>query len=350
MKALIISDLHLTDNPNEDYRWNIFDWTKTTLENEHCTRLFILGDIFDKKDRHPAKIVNRLAKVLMEISSQYPTYILQGNHDYLLREHPFLSFLDHLPNITWISVPSQLTIDNFNMLWLPHSRNPMEEWKDQFDKKFDYVFMHQSVIGCKVSNYFEMNCGLDLAWLESQVKCPIVSGDIHVPQTIRSLTYVGTQHPVAFGDDYDCRALLLTTTTNKDVKVKTWELESLPVMTIKRHSIVISNLDDLNQMYKDKVLREHDQAKIKIMLMSDQLSQWSTLKELVTTWCETHNITLYDIKLEKVDLGNLDSVKSRQSTFIPVQPTETFQRFLLQEELDKKIIVMGQTILNEVIK
>lgn len=350
MKALIISDLHLTDNPNEAYRWDIFNWTKTTLEEGNCTHLFILGDIFDKKDRHPAKIVNQLASTLMEISIKYPIYILQGNHDYLLREHPFLSFLDHFDNITWISKPTTITIANLNMLWLPHSRNPVEEWETLFTQPFDFVFMHQSVIGCKVSNYYEMNCGLDLAWLEAKAKCPIISGDIHVPQTIRSLTYVGTQHPVAFGDDYDCRALLLHTTTNKNVKMKTWELESLPISTIKRHSIIISNLDDLTQMYKNGVLRARDQAKIKIVLASDQISQWSTLKELVTVWCETHNIALYDIKLEKVLLGETDSVKNRQTTFIPVHPSETFKRFLLQEVLDEKIVAMGQTLLNEVTK
>lgn len=351
MKVLIISDLHLTDSPDEDYRWGVFDWAKAKLVEEHCDQLFILGDIFDKKDRHPATIVNRLAKILMDIAIEIPITILQGNHDYLKPEHPFLSFLDHLPNISWLDEPTPIVFPSLKTLWLPHSRNPVEEWTPVFEQLLpvDMVFMHQSVIGCKVSNFYELNNGLDLKWLEDQVKCPIVSGDIHVPQTIRSLTYVGTQHPVSFGDDYDCRALILTTTTNKNVKVKTWELESLSVPGIKRHSIAVSSLDELKELYEKEQLRPHDHLKVKILLTSDQLSKWTSLKELITNWCDYAKIKLFDIKLEKILLGETPNKSPESKTFIPVHPTETFKRFLLQESVDETLAKLGQEILNEVL-
>lgn len=351
MKALIISDLHLTDSPDEEYRWGVFDWTQQTLVEQQCDHLFILGDVFDKKDRHPATIVNRLARILMEIANNVPITILQGNHDYLKPEHPFLSFLDHLPNIRWLDQPTELDFGGLHTLWLPHSRNPVEEWTPilKQDVKWDMVFMHQSVIGCKVSNFYEMNNGLDLKWLEDQVHCPIVSGDIHVPQIIRSLTYVGTQHPVSFGDDYECRALILTTTSNKNVKVKTWELESWPVSGIKRHSLAISSLDELKELKNNGIIKEHDHIKIKIVLTSEQLSKWSTLKEIVTNWCEYHKIKLFDIKLEKVLLGETEQERVSNPSFIPVHPTQTFQRFLAQSALDEVIADLGQEILNEVL-
>jgi DNA repair exonuclease SbcCD nuclease subunit len=351
MKVLIISDLHFTDSPDEDYRWGVFDWTKTKIKENKCSHLFILGDIFDKKDRHPATIVNRLAGILMEIATTVPITILQGNHDYLKPEHPFLSFLDHLPNIRWLDTPTVIDFPSLKTLWLPHSRNPVEEWTPIFERELpvNMVFMHQSVIGCKVSNYYELNNGLDLKWLEDQVQCTIISGDIHVPQTIRSLTYVGTQHPVSFGDDYDCRALLLTTTTNKNVKVKTWELESLSVPGIKRHSIAISSLDDLKELHAMGKLRPSDHVKIKILLTSDQLSKWTTLKEIITNWCNYTKLKLFDIKLEKIMLGETPSKSTESKTFVPVHPTETFKRFLLQESVDETLAALGQEILNEVL-
>ena len=140
----------------------------------------------------------------------YPDY--KGNHDYLDPNSPFLQFVQHIPNIQWINDPTFISLTpTFETLWLPHSRNPMKDWESILTKKsVQLIFMHQSVIGARTSSDFEINNALDLAWLEAKVRCPVISGDIHVPQQIRSLTYVGTQHPVAYGDDYEYRALLLS--------------------------------------------------------------------------------------------------------------------------------------------
>lgn len=342
MLAIIISDLHLTDSPVEQYRWDVFDWAEAALKEHKANTLFILGDIFDRKDRHPSSIVNKLAAILNKIAATYPIYVLKGNHDYLNPSDPFLAFLDLFPHIIWIDDPTSLTFENKKTLWLPHNKNPTTYWSEiTTSSKFDMVFMHQSVIGCKTSNAYEMNCGLDLAWLEERVQCPIISGDIHVPQTIRSLTYVGTQHPVSFGDDYECRALLLN--------FKNLKVTSLPISTIHRHSISISNVEELQQLYEDKILNKGDHAKIRIVLSAANLSEWSTLKIKVTDWCAVHKVELFDIKLEKVVLGEAPSVKQSKTGFVPVHPTLTLQRYLENESIDPKISEVGKRILAEVL-
>lgn len=342
MKALIISDLHLTDSPSEEYRWNIFQWTQETLVQQQCTHLFILGDIFDKKDRHPARIVTRLVKLLVDIAVDIPIIILQGNHDVLLKEHPFLSFVDHLPNVRWISQPELIEFDHVKTVWLPHTVTPIEEWEVFFKgyTQVDMAFAHIGVIGSKVSNYFELLDGVDLKWLEEKLRCPILSGHIHVPQTIRSLTYIGSPHPVSFGDDDQYRGLLWTPLNS---------IKSLPIPSIKRHSLAISSLDELKELYDNGTIKEHDHIKIKIVLTSEQLSQWSVLKEIVTNWCDYHKIKLFDIKLEKVLLGETEQERATHPSFIPVHPTQTFQRYLAQTALDEAIARLGQEILTEVL-
>ena len=52
MNVLIITDLHLTDVPAENYRWDVFKHAKTELGKNKYDELFILGDLFDKKDKH----------------------------------------------------------------------------------------------------------------------------------------------------------------------------------------------------------------------------------------------------------------------------------------------------------
>ena len=162
MNALIISDLHLTERKQDEYRWRVFEHVKDFAEDKNIDDLFILGDLLDRKDRHPAELVNRLIDDLISCSNYFNSItILKGNHDYLKPDAPFLEFIRHLPNITWIDSPYR----NNNILWLPHSRNPEEEWKVLDFENLSYIFMHQSVIGSKVSNAFEMNHGLNLNWL-----------------------------------------------------------------------------------------------------------------------------------------------------------------------------------------
>ena len=53
--------------------------------------------------------------------------------------------------------------------------------------------------------------------------------------------------------------------------------------------------------------------------------------------------------MEKVLLGEILLEDRKKSTFIPIHPHETFKRFLIQEVLDEQIVLIGQTILNEVL-
>ena len=123
-KAVIISDLHLTNEVSDEYRWDVFNKAEQQIHEKSGDALFILGDVFDKKDRHPSNIINRLTDCLTKIAQQVPITILKGNHDYIEPTEPFLRFLDHIPNITWINEPTLKIYDDLRVGWLPHSRSP----------------------------------------------------------------------------------------------------------------------------------------------------------------------------------------------------------------------------------
>ena len=42
---ILIADLHLTDNPLEEYRWKVFDWLEDLKEEYDIDDIFLLGDI-----------------------------------------------------------------------------------------------------------------------------------------------------------------------------------------------------------------------------------------------------------------------------------------------------------------
>ncbi len=341
MTTLVISDLHLTEKATEQYRWDIFKTVAEYVkENDDVERLFILGDLLDKKDRHPAELINQLMDKLIELLKYVkPIYILKGNHDYLKPQSPFLEFLKYFhPDIVWISEPTKIVFGNLKTLWLPHSKNPTEEWADcNFD--VSTVFMHQSVIGCKVSEYFEMNCGFDLKWLTNQLNLDarIYSGDIHVPQKIDTLTYIGTPHPVSFGDTYEHNMVLLNYNFTTALRIKT--------NTLQRHSLKIKSSKCLMKLKEDGILKKGDQAKIKIQLSSKELSTWSEVKDLVKHWCEYNEIELFDLSMEKLDSDVELMSNSIESRFSFVDPKAAFKEYVKLEKVDKNIIAIGEELL-----
>lgn len=344
MNALMISDLHLTEVSAESYRWEIFDTVRDFIKKNSIPNLYIMGDLMDRKDRHPAELVNHLINELVKCSWLVRVTILKGNHDYLKPESPFLDFLEHFENISWINQPTEDLYQDVkrqkeqNMLWLPHSRNPEIEWADLNYKDLDYVFMHQSVIGCKVSNMFEMNHGLNLNWLTSRTNAKIISGDIHVPQDIGPLTYIGTPHPVSFGDDYQPRMLWC----KNDV------FHSIPLTTLQRLTFTVKSFKDLKQQAELKKMKVGDQLKVKIQLDQKNLSQWSDIKSAVKEWCKYQQYGLFDITLEK-ELST-DTEIVMPLAYRSVDPLKALQQHLDQEKIDPYIAKIGIDLLNATIQ
>lgn len=341
MNSLIISDLHLTEKPDEDYRWNVFQSARNYLKKEKIPLLFILGDLFHNKDRHPAELTNRLIDELVQCAEIADVNILLGNHDYLKIDSPFLGFLQHIPNIKWVDKPQFINFKEYKTLWLPHSRTPEIEWEPFFNKdveEIDIIFMHQSVIGCKVSNMFEMNHGLNLSWLTSRSKAKIYSGDIHVPQDIGVLTYIGTPHPVAFGDTYQPRML--------HIKNDIWKPNTIPLTTIKRVTLTANNFLDFKSKIIEQKIIEGDHVKVKVLLKTTELSNWSEIKNNIKEYCTFKNIKLFDVTLEKESTEIIEE-NDLVNRFTKVNPQEALEHYIkVQEDLDPYIANIGKNLLN----
>ena len=158
---MITSDLHLTDRVQDEYRWEIFPWLKKQAKKHEVSRIYILGDITDAKDRHSAALVNRIADGFWGLSMHTPLYVVIGNHDY-----------DTDPTRPWLRVFSGQLADDpqiiieptsiENHLLLPSCRNPLEEWGpfkgDADDHKI--VLTHQTFAGCEVENGTTLDSGV----------------------------------------------------------------------------------------------------------------------------------------------------------------------------------------------
>lgn len=213
---VLSSDLHLTAREADEYRWAVFPFL-AKVAKAYGTRLVVLGgDIVDKKDNHPAALVDRLVNEFKRYALDW--VIVMGNHDYVEPTQPFFGFLDNLPNVQYVREPTTTSIAGMHCLLIPHNRDwhSTSDWRKRHDlsgangKPYDYIIAHQTFAGCKASNGQEMQgVPLSTVSLKATGGAPVLAGDIHVPQTIGNVTYVGSPHPVNFGDHFVPRVLVV---------------------------------------------------------------------------------------------------------------------------------------------
>lgn len=315
---IILADTHLTDNPLEEYRWGIFDFLEDLKEQYAIEDIFLLGDITEKKDNHSAKLVNRVVENLNSLADKINLlYILRGNHDGIDPEWPFFKFLNSNQNISYCAEPTYSTI---NYLFLPHSKDPVNEWQDilkKYIKDTDIIFMHQTVKGAKSSNGFALD-GLDSDIFKS-FKGLIFSGDIHTPQEIGNVVYVGSPFPVYFGDSFTGNIILL------DGK----KCERVEYPTIKRSMLELNWTETIDLDFK---VNPKDQFKIKILVNRSDSGSFDSYKKEIKDYIESHGGIIVSIELKLAEEKNRIAKKRK---FINTDPLTVFNRYVKAEGLDE---------------
>lgn len=340
LEAFATADLHLTDNPLDAYRWRFLDWLERYLRNKPCKLLFILGDLTDKKDRHSGEFINRLVDRLIRLRMEARLeriVILKGNHDYSHPLHPTMGFLNNCNGITFISAHYLLRRSGGckDVLFLAHQQR-----EDAFQhSKFEglgLVLMHQSVRGVELSNGASLNTGVR-ARVFSGVDGPVVSGDIHVPQTIGNVTYTGSPYPVKFGDYFSPRILRLYQ-ERQDGEVL---LESHPVPSISRTFLDLRSLDDLARYY----IAPGDQVKVRYYCGAGGKIEWDNVKEKAEGFVRDHGAEVVSSELYR-DTEHFRNDTARGG----VAPARTSKHALIEQHgessnLDDYLVEAGKEFL-----
>jgi len=275
MAALITTDLHLTEDPSEEYRWGLFKWLRQQIRERHISDLFILGDLTDVKDRHGAVFVNRVVREIVRLRDLAYVHILRGNHDCIDPKHPFFGFLDHLENVEYYRDPAKITLRfgrNVPVLMLPHSRNPAVDFAAYDFGKHPYVFMHQTVDGSKAEND-AMLSGVPRG-LFNAVQRGVYSGDVHVPQNVGKVTYVGSPYHVHFGDKFVPRVLLLLADGSSD----------LHFPTISKRHLMVTSWDDMKTW--SGTIKAGDHVQVTVTLPRHRLDEWPEIKRKIARRAE----------------------------------------------------------------
>lgn len=264
---IILADLHLDDTPLTEYRWNIFPTIMSLCKDYNIKLIDILGDITDKKDRHSAILTNRLIENFFDLSTYGDIRILKGNHDYIDEDLPYFRFLKNITGISFFSEPA-ISEDT---LFIPHAKNfDINNYSKFFNEKsVKVVYMHQMFKGSLLQNGSIIEDGVDTDSITKAFNYKLIfSGDIHTPQVINKIIYVGAPYHVNFGDTYKGGCILI-----KDDKVISKQFNC-----IKR---VYLHLDSSFTENDFSSINENDQVKVKISLKLHETYEWDSIRNRI---------------------------------------------------------------------
>src|SRR3990167_1857696 len=330
--AIIMSDLHLTSAARDEYRWGLFPWLGEVTDKIPAPihDLFILGDLTDAKDRHDSVLVNRLVGALVNLYRRcklHQIYILHGNHDGVDPQTPYFKFLSCFPFIKYINTPTTMEISNLDVLFLPHSRNPVEDWKDLDLHAPDFILMHGTVSGALAENGQPLPSSLPKTLFHG-VRGKVISGDVHVPQKIGPVEYVGSPYPVHFGDTFTPRMIMYL-----DKK----RVGDISMPCLRRHAITVRSLKEL-EVGKFSV---GDQIKIKLRLARAEYVDWPKRKKEVQEFCDAHELDLCGLQLEPMQRIKIRGPAVTKS----IDPKTVFDQFCARQKITNLVQEVGTELL-----
>lgn len=242
----------------------------------------ILGDLTEAKDRHSSVLVNQVVHHLDAIASICPLLVMMGNHDYHNEGHPFFEFISKVRNIAWVGrvmthqqLPKKMADIFEGCLFLPHTRTYKEDWAGVDMKGRRWIFAHNTFTGADVG--FGKNLeGIPLDVFPKGAR--VIAGDIHVPQTIGPVTYVGAPYTVDFGDDYKPRLLQL----EADGRQRQIGVGAFPQ----------KRLVTIDAAYDISAAAEYFNAGdiLKVRVTVEDMSKWSATHKQIVDWCVAHDL------------------------------------------------------------
>ena len=339
MNTLLISDTHFTDNSRDMYRWQLFSWLREAIPKNNVKYLFICGDITEEKDRHSAKLVNKIVEELLSTYKQtglVSIYIIRGNHDGLNPTMPYFKFLGKYPCIRFIETPFAAPFAEREVLMLPHTTTPADAWKNVEMERADYIFMHATVKGAVSESGIQLD-GIPPGLLATARQAKIYSGDIHVPQKVKSgrveVEYIGAPYPVRFGDKFEPRAVLIENFRTS---------RSLAIPSIQRQTITIT---PKNAEMPLKALNSGDQVKVRIRLTPSEYGDWARLKKWVIAACAEAKVELCGLELEKVE--NKIKLRTPSVATTTKSAEQIVSEFCSTNKLSSAVTTEGKKLLTE---
>jgi len=218
MKVAIITDTHygarkgskLFHDYFEQFYKNIFF---PTLEQYGITTVIHMGDAFDSRKSIDYQSLEWAKRVVFEPLKNYQVHMIVGNHDSYYKNtnnvnSPQLLLKDY-PNIQTYSTPSEIKVENLDILLLPWICMENEEQSLKMIKKTKakVAMGHLELQGFRVNRQIVMEHGLEANLFKNFKK--VFSGHYHTRSNNGTVFYLGNPYEIYWTDVGDTRGFTI---------------------------------------------------------------------------------------------------------------------------------------------
>jgi hypothetical protein len=269
--------------------------------------------------------VNAIVDRLVSLADVVPVRILMGNHDGSTADRPFWAFLDQLQNIDYYTklTPSTLRHRVANALMVPYGQeNELVRYLDAHDFiPFTVVFMHATVNGARSENGTKLETPLRSRFLPSGFKGKVWSGDVHVPQIIGDVEYIGCPYHIRYGDSFEPRTVIYDVAVNRIAATLRYE-DAPRLLTVK---VPFGEELDWSQF------AEHDRVKLSAEIDCDVLPQdWQAYVARVRGDFAARGVELSGASLDRKFTGTTEP----QRMFATLCDEDIVRRFATGQNYD----------------
>jgi calcineurin-like phosphoesterase family protein len=328
-RILIVSDLHFTHKEQDEYFFDLFPLVSSLVEPNKIDEIFILGDLTTAKEGHNAKLVNKIVGGIVSWAEQVSRVrILCGNHDLVdYSSSPFFKFLGEYPKIEFIS---KYTRDK-ELVFLPHSRDPISEWPSVqfFDDK--YVFAHVTVEGATYESGVKAGEGFDSKYFRGAKFT--FSGDIHSRQQVGPVIYVGSPYQLRMNDSFIGGGVIVDTSTN--------EWKYIDFTNFPKRGTIDTYSDITFEQYISEY-KKGDQVKVRLHLTQGNMGRWRELKEKIKEIMADKGVILHSFEMVH-----------EQNEILPAKQTVkrntiNFDSYCESQKISQELQKIGIEIMEEV--
>ena len=221
MKVFITTDWHFGVYLNnldkwlkmmEDYFYNFY----IPYLQEHSKPGDILihcGDLYDNRNAIPIIASYKAEKILVDISKILPVHLIVGNHDLWNKgtnDVNSVRLFNYVDNITVYTETTSLEIGGQKLVLMPWVEKRLDMVKQLESSSGDYLFCHSDLNGCRMHLNSVAHRNPDKINVDEFKKFKhVFSGHIHIRQTNRNFTFIGSPYQLDRNDMDDQKGITI---------------------------------------------------------------------------------------------------------------------------------------------
>jgi predicted phosphodiesterase len=218
MKICIVTDTHFCARKSSKLFQDYFElFYKNvffpTLEQYGIKTVIHMGDAFDSRKSIDFAGLDWTRRVVLEPLSQYDVHLITGNHDCYFKNSNKVNspelLLKEYKNIKTYSEPTEIKVDNLNVLLLPwiNSENSEKSLKMIQKTKCKIAMGHLELNGFSPYRGHIMDSGMDANIFSNFKK--VFSGHYHTRSNNGTVYYLGNPYEIYWNDVNDTRGFTI---------------------------------------------------------------------------------------------------------------------------------------------